>query len=189
MKILAIALACCVVAPASASAHSHHAHHRRKPHNEFRQIKVPPAYKAPADTDTFALAETRAAQYWGVQPCGGTYRLEVGGTYTLGPLGIPPAMWVSFDTPSGHLDWAATPTTYFNCVVHVNPSDPVANAEWRVNNFAETCQLMVHEFGHFMGFPDNNEPGTLMYEDPIMAPLVQTCQHYEIWYEGFRITS
>ena len=62
-------------------------------------------------------------------------------------------MWATWSTPLGLNLFTVAPTLFRGCVVHINLRVWPA---WRTDdeNFRAFCKEMVHEYGHFEGFPD-----------------------------------
>lgn len=137
----------------------------------------------PTDTNPIKLAVTRGESYWPAKPCDGHVTVVSGGEgEPTPPPGFQMAMWVTFETPFGSANFAAPPSTYRSCVVHLSST---MWPDWQTDDshFAVFCQLMTHEIGHFEGYPDTEaQPGTIQYEDPSTAPLVPPCRHYHLVY-------
>jgi hypothetical protein len=99
----------------------------------------------------------------------------------LGPAGERAAMWATWLTPDGVNNFAAPPSTYSECVVHMNTAVwPSWLAEDR--DFPAFCKEMIHEFGHFAGYQDvGASRGTVQYERPDLA-RVPSCESYRLIY-------
>lgn len=165
-----LALLILLLLPASAQAHDH----RPEP-----------------DTNPLIEAVERAETYWGNAPCNGNIRVMSGPEAPPRvqmddplPGSYPAWEWVNFDSPRGEDALSAPPSTYTDCVVHLNP-------EWWPDWLADDrafdifCQLMVHEIGHLEGYPDAGAmPGTIQYINPLSAPLVPECQSYRLVYHA-----
>jgi hypothetical protein len=136
------------------------------------------------DTNPITAAAIRAVHYWHHDPCGGRITIAADAPPPL-PEGAPPgvefSMWATWATPEGSDDEAAPPSSYANCVVHIN--DDVWST-WLTddNEFEQFCDAMVHEYGHFEGHGDiGAQPGTVEdeyanQEGPIVAP----CRKYRL---------
>lgn len=146
------------------------------------------AAKRIVDSSPVAEATRRAEQFWGGAPCAGEVGV-LGGYPSEAPTAgansgehlSKAAMWATWSTAEGRNSFKAPPATFRTCVVHINlrvwPS-------WRVDDesFAAFCKEMVHEFGHFEGFPDVGAvKGTVEYEQPEYA-RVPTCERYRLVY-------
>jgi hypothetical protein len=144
-----------------------------------------------ADSNPIAEAVKRAVEYWGGTPCrghvavvsGGDSEAPAAGANAPGARGRNAAMWASWATPIGVDQLSRSPATFSACVVHVNRSVwPSRQAEDR--NFAAFCKEMLHEYGHFEGFPDAGAVrNTIQYERPDLAH-VPICEHYRLVYRG-----
>ncbi len=144
-----------------------------------------------ADSNPIAQAVKRAVAYWGGTPCGGHVAVVSGadseapaaGANAPGASGRNAAMWASWATPIGANHLSTSPASFSHCVVHVNRGVwPSRQAENR--NFPAFCKEMLHEYGHFEGFPDAGAVrGTIQYERPDLAH-VPICEHYRLVYGG-----
>lgn len=150
---------------------------------------APAAHATLPTSDPVSEATARAVEFWGGTPCGGAV------TVIPGPLEEAPvagendaeatsrlraAMWSTWLTPAGTNQFVS-PTTFGDCVVHVNPAVwPTWQADDR--EFAAFCKEMIHEYGHFEGFPDvGAAPDTIQYEQPVLAH-VPLCESYRLVY-------
>jgi hypothetical protein len=139
------------------------------------------------DSNPIAEAVKRAVAYWRGTPCRGHVAVVPGadaeapaaGANAPGGRGRKAAMWASWLTPIGVNKLSRSPAVFSDCVVHVNRSVwPSWQAEDR--NFAAFCKEMLHEYGHFEGFPDAGAVrGTIQYERPDLAH-VPICEHYRL---------
>lgn len=109
---------------------------------------------APAALSPVALAQSpvgravRAARaYWGPSRCSQTLVViqspqtppaAIGGTEVLA--------WVTFETPLGPLNWSSP--TYSDCII--NLARPARSFDWQA-----LCQIILHEYGHLVGWPDS----------------------------------
>jgi hypothetical protein len=175
VPLLAAALVAMTCSVADAS-HGHR-HHRRRVYSE-----------------PIAEAVWRAVVYWGGTPCGGIVSVTYGpdgeapaaGANAPGAPGHVAAMWADWSTPGGgRNDFVQPPTTFTECTVHVNRSIwPSRQAE--DSNFPAFCKEMLHEYGHFEGFPDVGQTlGTVEYERPDLAH-VPLCERYRLQF-GLRL--
>src|SRR5271166_1908303 len=140
-------------------------------------------------SDPVAEAVVRAAEYWGQTPCGGQVSVIAGRTAESPPAGENvagarshvAAMWATWLTPEGPNLINEPLSSYTGCMVHVNQS---VWPSWQADdsNFAAFCKEMVHEYGHFRGFPDIGAVrGTVEYESPDLAH-VPVCESYRLRY-------
>lgn len=114
---------------------------------EFKAIKPQHPRRTP-----LSVALERAHELWGVEPCGGRYRVEL----TTLPPGVrghagwrePATSLGAFTTPSG---------TWTDCVIQLRA------AAWTVDGVAsewpDACSVVLHEWGHLTGHPHSDEPG------------------------------
>jgi hypothetical protein len=141
------------------------------------------------DSDPVAIAVTRAVEYWHGTPCAGAVTLVSGVSVEAPSSGEnvphfpirPAAMWASWWTPAGVNSFTAPATTFTSCVLHVNRA---VWPDWFADdrNFAAFCKEILHEYGHFEGYPDKGAlAGTIEYElpDPVRLPL---CERYRLVY-------
>lgn len=138
-------------------------------------------------SDPVAQAVGRAVEYWKGTPCGGTVGVVFGpdasapqaGENAPGTRPGVAAMWAEWSTPAGRNLFTQPPATFTECVVHVNRSIwPTTQAEDA--GFADFCKEMIHEYGHFEGFPDiGAKPGTIEYERPDLA-RVPSCERFRL---------
>lgn len=140
-------------------------------------------------SDPVAAAVRRAVAYWHGTPCGGHVAVvgaapgeaPAAGQNVPGLHGAEAAMWATFRAPGSTDAFAEPPSSYSECVVHVNRR---TWPEWRAEDahFAAFCKEMVHEFGHFEGYPDAGaRPGTIQYERPDLARL-PLCERFRLVY-------
>jgi len=144
-------------------------------------------------SDPVAQAVGRAVEYWKGTPCGGTVGVVFGpdasapvaGENAPGTRPGVAAMWAEWSTPAGPNLFTQPPASFTECVVHVNRSIwPTTQAEDA--GFAVFCKEMVHEYGHFEGYPDvGAKPGTIQYERPDLA-RVPSCERFRLHF-GLRI--
>jgi hypothetical protein len=117
----------------------------------------PRAPRHPEYTNPIQLALDRAYTFWGNKPCP---------TITATGAEAPDpsyGMWVTFlATPEQH------PAV---CPIYINRTLwPTWEADDQ--NFVNFCKEMVHEVGHFEGFPDEGaQPGTVQYVDSELAHI------------------
>jgi hypothetical protein len=155
-------------------------------------LAAAPAYAGPprSASDPVAAAVARATTYWHGTPCGGRVGVvngapgeaPVAGQNVPGLTGSPAAMWATFRAPGVAGDaFAASPSVYTECVVHINqrvwPGRRFEDA-----HFAVFCKEMLHEYGHFEGYPDAGAHlGTIEYERPDLA-RVPLCERFRLVY-------
>lgn len=147
----------------------------------------------PIDSNPVAAAIERARAYaarqWNGVPCDGNVAVVSGPAAEAPPSGInagepvakPAAMWATWLTPAGINDFAELPSSYTQCVVHINAT---VWPQWLTadRDFPAFCKELIHEFGHLEGFPDTGQlPGTVYYERPDLA-TVPICESYRLVY-------
>jgi hypothetical protein len=98
------------------------------------------------------VALESAYQLWGVEPCGGRYRVEL--------ITLPPNV-------RGHASWREPATsfgafttlsgTWTDCVIQL----PAAawTAEGVASEWPDACSVVLHDWGHLTGHPHSDEPG------------------------------
>jgi hypothetical protein len=99
-----------------------------------------------------SIALERAFQLCGVEPCGGSYRVEL----TTLPAEVrghsswrqPASSLGPFTTPSG---------TWSDCVIQLPAS--AWTAERVASEWPYACSLVLHEWGHLTGHPHSDVPG------------------------------
>jgi hypothetical protein len=99
-----------------------------------------------------SIALGRAFQLWGVEPCGGRYRVEL---MTL-PAEVrghsgwrePATSLGPYTTPSG---------TWSDCVIQLPAS--AWTAEGVASDWPGACSVVLHEWGHLTGHPHSDVPG------------------------------
>jgi hypothetical protein len=109
----------------------------------------------PSDRARVRAALATAERYWGAAPCGGKVAVRWRSDAPASPLrGTVVEAWASFDTPLGPDDFAAAPVTFTACTVNLSrarwPQGAIA-----AGAYPALCQVMVHELGHLMGWPDS----------------------------------
>lgn len=149
---------------------------------------LPAAHAAAPDSDPVTEAATRAVAFWDGTPCGGAVTVLGGPAGEAPPagendgdagLGQRAAMWATWMTPSGANQFVTPPTVFSDCVIHVNLA---VWPSWRADDreFAAFCKEMLHEYGHFEGYPDVGAiPDTIEYEQPVLAH-VPLCERYRL---------
>lgn len=136
----------------------------------------------------------RAVAFWGNTPCGGSVAVVAGapseapaaGTNVPGARRKAAAMWATWRVPASGAgsapgSYAAAAATFTECVVHINVG---VWPGWRAEDarFGAFCKEMLHEYGHFEGYPDTGAtPGTIQYERPDLA-RVPLCERYRLIY-------
>jgi hypothetical protein len=112
-------------------------------------------------TTALAAAKSAAIQYWHRQPCAGRiairYALAPSGPVDTGGLRVRSLFaWTSAETTS-------VPSQYADCTVTLNSRlwSPATEARY----FPVFCALMVHEYGHLVGHPDErgDSPRSITY--------------------------
>jgi hypothetical protein len=97
--------------------------------------------------------------------------------------GTPDAM-TTFDTPDGVNNFAEPASTYTNCVIHLSavewPIDWRAQGDAidpRIDNWPRFCRVIVHEFGHLLGYPDEfTEPHGIEYIESLEENIPAICR-------------
>ncbi len=153
------------------------------------------ARAAQATSDPVSEATARAVEFWGAMPCGGAVTVLGDPAGEAPPAGendgeaghgLRAAMWATWLTADGanQFDVAGQPIPpdmFSDCVVHVNLA---VWPSWRADDreFAAFCKEMLHEYGHFEGYPDVGAvPDTIEYEQPVLA-RVPLCERYRLVY-------
>lgn len=150
---------------------------------------APPAPRTVVDSNPVAEAVTRAVDYWGGTPCGGSVTIvsspsgeaPPAGVNAPSPAGSVAAMWATWMTSAGANQFSVPPATFSDCVVHINAG---VWPSWQADDrdFPGFCKEMLHEYGHFEGYPDAGAtPGTIEYERPDLAH-VPLCERYRLVY-------
>lgn len=141
-------------------------------------LGVPPVRGA--TPNPLALAQRAAEQFWGNAPCAG--RITVQWQQDSPPAAIAGTeveAWVNFQTPGGALDFAAPPSSYSQCTVYVSQIVWPSYAS-TVQAYPQFCQMMVHEYGHFEGYPDSTTaypPSDIRYPVLTEANLPVVCRY------------
>jgi hypothetical protein len=99
-----------------------------------------------------SVALERAFLLWGVQPCGGSYRVEL----TTLPAEVrghsgwrePATSLAPYTTPSG---------AWSDCVIQLPASGWTAEAV--ASEWPDACSVVLHEWGHLTGHPHSDAPG------------------------------
>lgn len=131
------------------------------------------------DQDPVGLAEQTATAYWRSTPCDG--EIAVQWRSTTPPPALPGTeveAWVTFETPLGPTNFAASPSTYTDCTVYISlASWPTYDSI--VETYPEFCQMMIHEYGHFEGYADSTSypPSDLRYPLLTDANLPGVCRY------------
>jgi hypothetical protein len=140
-------------------------------------------------SDPLAEAVGRAVEYWEGTPCGGTVGVTMApaaeapraGANAPGAPSPFAAMWATWTSPTGENMFTSPPASFTECVVHVNVGVwPTVQSEDAL--FPAFCKEILHEYGHFEGYPDvDQQPGTVEYERPDLAH-VPLCESYVLHY-------
>jgi hypothetical protein len=123
----------------------------------------------PPTSDPVLEATQRAAEHWDGAPCRQVPTVST----TDVPAGSPPfaAMWT----------YVVEGPPPASCPIYINAR---VWTSWRTEdeNFEAFCKLMVHEYGHLRGYPDQGaRPGTVEYQDPTPA-RVPECERFRLYY-------
>lgn len=105
---------------------------------------------------TFALSDDIAAAegYWGLQPIWCASRLA-----ELAPL--PPDRWGQATMPPGG--------RRVDCVMTIAPE--LETRPWL------RCEVVVHEYGHWLGYGHNDDPSSPMYADGPYWATIPQCEN------------
>jgi hypothetical protein len=128
----------------------------------------------PAAFSPVALAQspieralTASEVYWGTSRCQGPI------VVTENPQTPSPAIpgteveaWVLFETPEGFMDWSSP--TYSSCTINLSESTWPNERAMKLT-YPEFCQVMVHEYGHFVGFADSTSYPITDIRYPVMS--------------------
>lgn len=153
-------------------------------------LALPASALAGANSNPVAAAVARAVRYWGETPCGGHVSVVMGSSAEAPPAGMNSqgardevaSMWSTWMTP-GEGGYEPGPRSYTECEVHI---DSAVWPNWQADDedFPVFCKQMVHEYGHFEGYPDRGASrGTVQYERPDMA-RVPPCERYRLLFDG-----
>ncbi len=140
-------------------------------------------------SDPLGEAIGRAVEYWEGTPCAGTVGVvmapaseapEAGANAPGAPSRFA-AMWATWSSPTGFNMFTSEPASFTECVVHINIGVwPTVQSEDAL--FPAFCKEILHEYGHFEGYPDYGQrPGTVEYERPDLAH-VPLCESYVLHY-------
>jgi hypothetical protein len=140
------------------------------------------------DSDPITEAVKRAIVYWHGTPCAGQVTITAGFSTEAPPAGANAptpnpraAMWATWQTPIGPNSFLAPPSTFTDCAVHIDISSRYWPS-WHADDedFPAFCKGILHEYGHFEGYPDvGASAGTIEYERPDLAH-VPLCERYRL---------
>jgi Matrixin len=123
----------------------------------FVALLVPASAAARSPVD---VAAGVAAHYWGAVPCGGKVAVVARRPLTRG-MSRDTDAWVTFSTPLGANNLAAPASGYGGCTITFArrrwPTTASMRADWGI-----FCATMTHEFGHLLGHPHDDTPGSVM---------------------------
>jgi hypothetical protein len=98
-------------------------------------------------SDLVANALARAARYWRAVPCRGQFRVIADRSVTQDIV----YGWATFDTTSEpERGLGAPPSTYTNCVIHLNGAW-FGTRRQDAQEWWAFCITVVHEYGHLLG--------------------------------------
>jgi hypothetical protein len=155
MTVPRLLIAVCVPLSVSSPAPAAASRARRSTPREFTPLRPPgfePVKPRHSRLTLLGVALERAYQLWGVEPCGGDYRVEL--------TALPPnvrghAAWREPATSSGAF---ATPGgTWTDCVIHLPAT--AWTPEGVASAWPDACSVVLHEWGHLTGHPHSDEPG------------------------------
>jgi hypothetical protein len=143
VRVLTVCVVVSLCSPVAAGASRSHARIKRR---EFAPVKRHHS-RLP-----LSIALERAFQLWSVEPCGGSYRVEL----TTLPAEVrghsgwrePATSLGSYTTPSG---------SWFYCVIQLPASAWTAEAV--ASEWPDACSVVLHEWGHLTGHPHSDVPG------------------------------
>lgn len=108
-----------------------------------------------------------AQHYWGASRCHGPIAVDLNPDIQRSAIpGATVEAWVLFETPDGFMDWNSP--TYTQCDISLNPEIWPNEKVMRLN-YPEFCQIILHEYGHFMGWADSTEYSTRDIRYPLMT--------------------
>ncbi|MHB8492579.1 MAG: hypothetical protein ACYDA6_10270 [Solirubrobacteraceae bacterium] len=114
-----------------------------------------------------ALAAARA--YWRAPACAGHVAVRFADDPPPSPAaGMEVVAWVTFDTPLGPESFSASPATFSGCTVNVSSRRWTGEAA-AAEDYARFCQMMVHEVGHLLGWPDSRAYGARDIRYPVLS--------------------
>lgn len=124
------------------------------------------AQKQPA-RGTVPWAQREAAAYWGSTPCDGYVTvtvealppaLEASENAAIGNPHI--AAWSTWESPAGPDNKSPEPTTYTDCIVHLNKADWTGDQQpWGGEGRAVSlCVALIHEYGNLWGMREITVP-------------------------------
>lgn len=121
--------------------------------------------------------------YWGGQPCNGQVSIIYDAAASNG---LTDDAWVDFQTPGRRLCRAARDVHRLRRLHEPRLDAP---GETTGVDFPLLCALMVHEFGHFFGYPDRltDPPTSITYPlvgpaNEAVAPCVALYQLADQWW-------
>lgn len=143
-----------------------------------------PVQHAPKPT-LLQQAQTAAQRFWSADPCSGSVPVSFVPANSLqgGLTAVPLAPGASidavtlFNTPNGPNDYSEPPASYTDCAIHF--SKKWSRPSYEFNNWLVFCALMVHEYGHLMGHPDQatDPPSSITYQNITSAnDHLQVCR-------------
>jgi hypothetical protein len=130
----ATAIVTLTLAPSASAIRAHHAHR--------------PAVGWVRVVNPLQVAIEKARALWGVEPCGGSYRVQ------LDAPAIDAGV-ATFDTPTGAGYYTSPASTWTSCVLHLRASDWTAHEV--ETNWPQLCSVVLHEYGHLTGHTHSDE--------------------------------
>jgi hypothetical protein len=99
-----------------------------------------------------SVALEKAHQLWGVEPCGGRYRVEL---TTLPPEVRGHASWLEPVTSLG--PYTTPSSAWTDCAIQLSATGWTEEAV--ASGWPEICSVVLHEWGHLTGHSHSDDPG------------------------------
>jgi hypothetical protein len=156
MTVARLLIAVCVGlafgSPAPVAASRARARNRPREFRPLKPLEFDPVNPRHPRRTPLSVALERAYQLWGVEPCGGRYRVEL---TTLPPDVRGHAAWRE---PAASLGAFTTPSgIWTDCVIQLPAT--AWTPEGVASEWPDACSVVLHEWGHLTGHPHSDEPG------------------------------